>query len=283
MSDNSTRVRKGLLVGIDGLLFRKVGEVAAPTLRRLMDEATFAESRIYPDGETMTVSGPGWSTITTGTWPAKHGVLDNDMNDHRLADYPDLLTRAVRAGRRTFSVAGWRPITDTIIGAEVEDRRDYSIGTDWAAADRAAVDSACAKLRDEDPDLAFVYIGHVDEAGHAFGAVSEEYARAVEFADGQLSRVLAAVEARSTYAAEDWLVVVTTDHGHRPEGGHGGQSDDERSTFVITRGSAVDQPAAARMALVDIAPTLLTHVGVAVAAGWELDGRSVLLNGAAPA
>jgi predicted AlkP superfamily pyrophosphatase or phosphodiesterase len=265
--------RKALLIGIDGLLFRRAHDGLAPTLRRLAENEVFAESRIYPDGETSTVSGPGWSTITTGTWPAKHGVLDNDFVGHRLASYPDLLTRATRAGLSTFVVAAWQPITSTVVSAEVDARYDFPDAPDWAAADRSAV----AKARDllaGDVDVAFVYLGNVDEVGHAHGAASAEYARAIELADAHVAQVLAAVEARPTYAEEDWLVVITTDHGHTPAGGHGGQSDDERSTFVLTYGASV--AAEARIELVDIAPTMLSHLGVAIEESWELDGRSVL-------
>ncbi|MBM7791329.1 alkaline phosphatase family protein [Tenggerimyces flavus] len=265
--------RKALLIGIDGLLFRKVASVAAPTLQRLASTAVFAESRIYPDGTTKTVSGPGWSTIVTGTWPEKHGVQDNDFVDHRLSSYPDLLTRATREGLTTFVVAAWKPITSTVISDEVSVRHDFSEAVDWAEADRAAVDRATPLLAG-DVDLAFVYLGQVDEVGHASGAASAEYAAAVESADANVARVIAAVEARPEYADEEWLVVITTDHGHTPVGGHGGQSDDERSTFVLTYGASV--AAEARIELVDIAPTMLSHLGVAIDERWELDGRSVL-------
>ena len=265
--------RKALLIGIDGLLFRHVHDGVAPTLRRLATTEVFAESRIYPDGQTMTVSGPGWSTITTGTWPAKHGVLDNEFGGHRLASYPDLLTRAARDGLRTFVVAAWQPITATVVSSEIAARHDFSAAPDWAAADRSAVALARELLAGE-VDLAFVYLGNVDETGHAHGAASKEYARAIERADAHVAQVLAAVEARPTYADEDWLVVITTDHGHLPEGGHGGQSDDERSTFVLTYGANV--AAEARIELVDVAPTMLSHLGVEVDESWGLDGRSVL-------
>lgn len=32
------------------------------------------------------------------------------------------------------------------------------------------------------------------------------------------------------------IVVVVTDHGHRPEGGHGGDTPAERASFVIATG-----------------------------------------------
>lgn len=45
--------------------------------------------------------------------------------------------------------------------------------------------------------------------------------------------IIASIEARKTYAAEDWLILITTDHGG-VGGGHGGSSFEERMTFIIS-------------------------------------------------
>jgi arylsulfatase A-like enzyme len=92
----------------------------------------------------------------------------------------------------------------------------------------------------------------------------------------RLDAVLETIVARESYGREDWLILLTTDHGHRPEGGHGGQTDAERSTFLIGVGEALDDELAKTGRMVDIAPTLLAHVGVAADPGWALDGRSLL-------
>ena len=44
--------------------------------------------------------------------------------------------------------------------------------------------------------------------------------------------VIKAIEARETYETEDWLIIVTSDHGGI-ETGHGGPSIQERMTFVV--------------------------------------------------
>jgi len=36
--------------------------------------------------------------------------------------------------------------------------------------------------------------------------------------------------------------VMVTDHGHRDEGGHGGDSEQERASFVIAHGIGRDNP-----------------------------------------
>ena len=36
---------------------------------------------------------------------------------------------------------------------------------------------------------------------------------------------LDAIAARPDFTNEDWQILVTSDHGHKPNGGHGGQSE----------------------------------------------------------
>lgn len=43
--------------------------------------------------------------------------------------------------------------------------------------------------------------------------------------------ILKTIEARSTYAEEDWLILIVTDHGGT-EYGHGGQTPFERMTWL---------------------------------------------------
>ena len=52
-----------------------------------------------------------------------------------------------------------------------------------------------------------------------------KYRTAFEVADVLVGRLVAAIQARPTYADEDWLILMCTDHGRTDEGGHGGDSD----------------------------------------------------------
>jgi predicted AlkP superfamily pyrophosphatase or phosphodiesterase len=275
----STRAARGLLIGIDGFNLNRLDEVAeATTLRRLRAEGLRSETKIYPDGTTMTVSGPGWSTVATGVWPGKHGVLDNDFNDHRLGRYPTLLDRAKQAdpGLTTYAITSWPPLHEQLYSHQVDHRLALGGDGDWPGNDRKAGAEAVRLLADGDHRLGFLYFGSLDEAAHEHGSLSPEYDEAIRAVDGHVGAVLDTIAARANYADEDWLILLTTDHGHRPEGGHGGQTDAERSTFLIGVGEALDGELAKTGRMVDIAPTLLAHVGVAADPGWALDGRSLL-------
>ncbi len=84
---------------------------------------------------------------------------------------------------------------------------------------------------------------------------------------------------RPTYDREEWLILVSTDHGRRADGGHGGDSPEESTIFYIAGGTAavVGRPATPP-AIVDVAVTALTHLGIAIEPAWELDGRPVGLR-----
>ena len=45
--------------------------------------------------------------------------------------------------------------------------------------------------------------------------------------------IIEAIKARDTYATEDWLILITSDHGGIG-GGHGGPSFEERITFIVS-------------------------------------------------
>ncbi|KUN33463.1 hypothetical protein AQJ30_33850 [Streptomyces longwoodensis] len=116
----------------------------------------------------------------------------------------------------------------------------------------------------------------MDHAGHTYGAASTQYTDAIHTADAQVGRMVAAVQARPTYAAEDWLIMVTADHGHTDAGGHGGSTLAERSTFLIATGPTLT-PGSVRydVKMPDVAASALAHLGIPLDPAWDLDGRPV--------
>ena len=124
------------------------------------------------------------------------------------------------------------------------------------------------------PDAIMWYIDHPDHPGHNHGfyPYSPEYKEAVRESDGYVGEVLAAIAARPTFAEEDWLVIVTADHGGW---GHDhGQSSTQCYTIpLIIAGRHVAQ---ARIPGVphnyDAAPTALAHFGIDVSK-IDFDGK----------
>ncbi|MER8187527.1 alkaline phosphatase family protein [Kitasatospora sp. NPDC094015] len=267
-----TKQAKTLVIGVDGTRYDKLVAGDAPNLKALMAGGTTATSNLYADPLAPTLSGPGWSTIATGVWPDKHGVKDNTFAGSRFALYPDLATRLETAApaASTLVVASWSPVADTVFNGRADLRIPEADNDTKTAADAADY------LRNGNPDTTFLHFDQVDEAGHSYGGASSQYAAAIHSVDGLVGQVVSAVRGRPTYALEDWLIVVTTDHGHTDAGGHGGNSANERQTFVIADGAGFT-PGSTRqdVKLVDIAPTVLKHEGVAIDPAWQLDGRPI--------
>ncbi|MEU0567730.1 alkaline phosphatase family protein [Nonomuraea sp. NPDC005983] len=299
---------KVLVVGMDGLRFDRVTAVAPPVLGGLMSSGAYGTSRL-PYGEaaaprtespgqvvpeegaapgerregrrlirSRTDSGPGWSSIATGVWPDKHGVVDNGFAGQRFAAYPDFLTRA-KAARPELDTAAffsWAALDEHGAFSAAIDTRLVLDGyaLTFAGADKQVAAAAERHLAQADPDLVFVYLGDTDEVAHELGPLCQEYADALHLQDTYLGRLLDAVRRRSSFAGERWTVLVTTDHGHVDEGGHGGVSDEERTVFVIAGrlGEELGGAPLGEPRLVDVGPTALAQLGIEPESSWGLDG-----------
>ncbi len=76
--------------------------------------------------------------------------------------------------------------------------------------------AACLDLlRMENPTAVVLYLGQVDENGHAHGFHPSvpQYRNAIERVDGHIGQVMQGLAARPDAKNEDWLILVCTDHG----------------------------------------------------------------------
>jgi len=273
---------KVLVIGVDGVRPDVLAEVDTPHIDGLIANGLYTDQARtgFPS-----VSGPGWSSFLIGVWPDKHGVTNNQFENKNYGPYPDFLTRIeqVRPELNTYAVADWLPlvaddsngpvISDAVDVVEVLNGYDYE---SWRAADIESVDRAVAHLTSADPDALFVYLGDPDETSHQTGSIGEPYREAIRVADEQIGRLLAAVEARPTRADEDWLVVMSTDHGRRADGAHGGNSPEERTIFFLVSGASVEPSVPLHpVGVVDVPVTALAHLGIEIDPAWRLDGKPV--------
>lgn len=277
-------VPKVLVIGIDGVRPDVLAAVPTPNLDALARDGTFSDRA---QTGRPTVSGPGWSSLLIGVWPAKHGVTNNEFTGKNYEVYPDFLTRieSVRPALRTFAVLDWAPLGSAasggpVIGAAPDVKvvfDGYELG--WAEADSAVVETAVRVLRDDAVDAAFVYLGNPDEVSHGTSSIGTPYREAIALADRHVGMLVEALRARPTYAQEDWLILVSTDHGRRADGGHGGDSPEESTIFYLASGpSAAKGTPAEPPRIVDVAVTALTHLGIPIDPAWGLDGRAVGLR-----
>ncbi|WDQ18116.1 alkaline phosphatase family protein [Rhodopirellula sp. P2] len=283
---------KVLTIGIDGL--RRDAFVAAktPHLDSLAENGTLClETRVTSDDVTDsdTVSGPGWTTFLTGVWADRHGVLDNSFKgrDAQAAPHGFALAKQVKPNLRTASYLCWTPLrshvtTDADIDVVVTPGKNATASTVWTAADQSLAWSAIPVLQNDDADWTFIYFGSTDETGHSYGFHPSvpPYMAAIENVDRMVGELLEAVKQRETYAAEDWLILVSTDHGGEGTGHGGGRENPNVYTVPMIvsgasakKGAEVERPVGSALpATVDLVALALTHLQIPIQPEWQLAG-----------
>ncbi|NUT91700.1 MAG: nucleotide pyrophosphatase [Saccharothrix sp.] len=279
-ADAAVKTPKVLVIGLDGARYDKLLAADTPNVHALAQRGYSSRSALYGTGMAPTVSGPGWSTILTGVWPDRHKVKDNSFTGNALSSFPSWLARAntAKPALDTYAAVDWKPISDHILRTG-QDRKFVLDGDSlgYEGSDEKVAADAEKHLAQDTADASFVYFGKTDIAGHNHGADSTQYQASLRADDAHIGRLLRAVESRPNHADEDWLILLTTDHGHTPTGGHGGDTPEERMTFVIAAGGGVPLGTpAVQPKIVDVAATALRHLGVTA----SLDGHAL---GAAPA
>jgi predicted AlkP superfamily pyrophosphatase or phosphodiesterase len=240
-------MKKVILIGIDGLiLHRAIDSGRAKKLSELKSQSFFIDTEV----DMPTISGPSWSTLLTGKRQDTHKVIDNYFVEHNLKNAPDFLTQALSINENliTYAAAGWPPLIDLEdVGPVIAEGKHLRFVRDgesngYLKVDKEVADHAIETLTQIGPDLSFVYFCGADEAGHQHGTINAPYFDAIERIDGYVADIYQVLLKRTQELDEEWLIVLVTDHGHRDEGGHGGDSPQERASFVIAHSISGSHP-----------------------------------------
>jgi hypothetical protein len=279
-----------LLIGTDGTNLDKVLQYAYDEpdsgFRAVMEQGVTAATTLV--GHT-TISGPSWTTVLTGVWDNKSGVINNIFNPVPYDAWPTVfnLIEYSRPEVNTAVYADWKYINDMAeAGGYPADVNEFvAFDTTWEDTDDLVVDATIARIAATgatDSSLIFSYQVAVDEAGHAAGGGSPEYAAAIVNTSENIKRIMDAIDAWETAnTGEEWTVIVTTDHGHQQSAGfgHGFQSPNETSSFVIfdlEGDSANDGRQNLKYSTADITPTVVSLFAVPLRS--DFDGVPMQIN-----
>jgi arylsulfatase A-like enzyme len=115
--------------------------------------------------------------------------------------------------------------------------------------------------------------------GHMYGD-SPQQIDAIEKLDKQVGKIWEAIQYRQQNFHEDWLIVITTDHGRDEINGHnhGGQSPRQRATWIVANKPFNNYAQVSNPGIVDIMPTLANFLKVKIPDGIqrEIDGISLM-------
>jgi hypothetical protein len=296
--------KKVVFIILDGIPADVVENTSTPNLDEIAKTGGY--TRAYTGGlkdaysETPTISAVGYNSLLTGTWANKHNVWENEIKEPNYNYWT--IFRFLKEARPASKIAifsTWQDNRTKLIGEGLAQtgflKMDFSFDgfeldtltyphdseTKYIQKiDNLVSYEAAYQLKKYGPDLSWVYLEYTDDMGHRYGD-SPQLSRAVALADEQVGRIFESIRYRQEKLGEDWLILVTTDHGRKAEDGkdHGGQSDRERETWIVTNAQNLNEYLKnEKPAMVDILPTIsrFMELDIPNSALRELDGVSMI-------
>lgn len=217
-----------VVISVDGLRPDVMLRARTPSLRGLMETGAFT---VYAETTDVAITLPSHTSMLTGLVPDRHGV---GWNNERLKPpgfvmrVPTLFSLARRAGLTTAMVSGKTKFSIFETGPEdAPPPLSWSFVPDDQVTDAEVAAEALKILREHKPQAFFVHFPDTDSAGHTTGWGSAEQIAAVEGADTQIGKLLAALGELGLRSST--TVIVSADHGGAGKT-HGGK--DPRSRYI---------------------------------------------------
>ena len=264
--------RRVIVVVADGLRPDIIPLLDLPTFGRLVRQGASTL-----DGRTVrpSVTAAAMASLLTGVEPGVHGLASSRFCVPRPARALDPLPRVLRdAGVPAMAWMAALPWMYRGLGATLARRAGFD-HVSFAGRGAAEILSAAASTLVRRPDgLQMLHWPDADAAGHAHGWPSPAYLRAARAMDHWLGEL---DELTNASRDPDTLLVVLADHG----GGGTERRDHDtdhplnRRIPIILAGGAVSRVTLLPdSSLIDVPPTILHALGVAIPASYQ--GRALL-------
>ena len=246
------KIMKVLLILVDGM--RPDSLPGVPEAEEMKKKAAFA-----PAAETVfpSVTLPCHMSLFHSVDPGRHGTTTNTYMP-QVRPIRGLCEVIAAAEKSSAFVYNWEQLRDLSRPASLKEAvfvsgREYG----WEEANRRVTDAAVKIIAAGETDFTFVYLGWVDEAGHAEGWMGEEYMRAVRASWQSIDRIVGAIP-----AGEEYAVIVTADHGGHDRS-HGTEMPEDMTIPIFFMGKPFTPGTLLeKVSIKDIAPTAAALLGL---------------------
>ena len=244
------KIKKAIVIGYDGCtceMLNYIDKEKSSAIKRLISEGghgvySYSGGAAYPDAITQeTSTAPGWCSMLTSCLAEETGVYNNGIS--KALEPKSLIIRLVdeKTVNSSAFYVSWE-------GHFSEDGATYLNEKRYAEENKLKIAYACAEDDDgtrknvlddvnsaECSDFIFSIFEYTDHNGHGYDYLPEkpEYMQAFNSAEQTGCDIIEAIKNRRSFNEEDWLILITSDHGGY-KCGHGGDTLQERITFIIS-------------------------------------------------
>lgn len=253
---------KVLLILVDGMRPDVLEHI--PQAQSMLKRSAYTlRARTVMPSETL----PCIMSLFHSAEPAKHGTTSNVFAS-QARPLTGLCELLAAKGKTCAFFYNWGALRDLARPSSLAFSCFYSgDALGYEKTNRMVADAAIDCLTGNDVDFAFLYLGHLDAAGHQYGWMSETYRTVAARSWEEITRVVGSLP-------EEYTVVVTSDHG-----GHGrmhGTDLPEDMTVPLLMIGKDFRPGKeiGQADIRDIAPTVAAVFGVLPDQNWE--GKSLI-------
>ncbi|UZJ64797.1 alkaline phosphatase family protein [Sphingobacterium sp. KU25419] len=233
--------RKVLFISVDGAVGQEIKKIMPTNIAALLKTSKYTFDAIANDN---TKDAASWMSMMSGVTYDMHQIEDDsyipkpDENHphENVAGYPSMLYRigTISPTTKSYVVARDASLTNKLLVSADETYENKS--------DEEVKSKMIDLLEKKNPDVAIVQFKGVLEAGltSEFSANSSAYTDAIKKVDGYIGEIVTALKARKHYKSEEWLLILTSNHGGIDQS-YGGSSFQERNTFAIFQNDSFKQ------------------------------------------
>ena len=247
---------KVLLILVDGMRADAIAN--HPVAKKYMEKSfhTLNAKTVMPS-----LTLPCHMSLFHSVEPTRHGTTTNTYMPP-AKPINGLFDRVRLFNKKSAFFYNWEQLRDLSKPGSLE--LSYYLHGATAPSNDKLTDEAIKHIGQH--DLTFLYLGHVDAAGHDFGWMSEQYSDSIDKSWANIDRIVSVLP-------DDYAVVITADHGGHDRT-HGTEMAEDMTIPLMIMGKNIEVGKIENASIMDIAPTIVKLMGIPADEEWE--GKSLI-------